>query len=178
VSLVIRSERASTAPFLDEVRAAVWSINPNVPLALVRTVKDVYAASMARTSFTLVMLAIAGVMALVLGIVGIYGVVSYGVLQRTKEIGIRMALGASERSVGWMVVRYGLLLAGIGAAVGVLTAGAMTRVITSLLFNVSPLDLATYAAVVLALIGTAVLASALPAWRAARVNPIDALRAE
>jgi ABC-type antimicrobial peptide transport system permease subunit len=77
-----------------------------------------------------------------------------------------------------MVVRYGLLLAGIGAAVGVLTAGAMTRVITSLLFNVSPLDLATYAAVVLALIGTAVLASALPAWRAARVNPIDALRAE
>jgi ABC-type antimicrobial peptide transport system permease subunit len=124
------------------------------------------------------MLAIAGVMALVLGIVGIYGVVSYAVLQRTKEIGIRMALGAAERSVGWMFVRYGLLLAGMGTVLGILTAAAMTRVLSSLLFNVSPLDLPTYAAVMLALTATAVLASALPAWRAARVNPVDALRAE
>jgi hypothetical protein len=108
VVFTIRSQWAGTENFLSQVRQAVWSVNPNLPLALVRTMQDVYDQSMARTSFTLVMLAIAGSMALVLGIIGIYGVISYAVSQRTREIGIRMALGAQHRSLQRMFVRDGL----------------------------------------------------------------------
>ena len=106
---------------------AVWSLNPSLPLASVRTLDEVVSASMARTSFTLVILAIAGAMALLLGVAGIYGVISYSVSQRTREIGIRMALGAERQEVTRMFVRYGLGLAAIGIACGLAAAIALTR---------------------------------------------------
>src|SRR3989442_6770515 len=104
--------------FVNEISQAVWSFNSNLPLANVRTLQEIYNASLARTSFTLVMLAIAGAMALLLGIAGIYGVISYFVSQRTREVGIRMALGAQRGEVTRMFVRYGLGLAGIRRAHG------------------------------------------------------------
>jgi ABC-type antimicrobial peptide transport system permease subunit len=133
---------------------------------------------MARTSFTVVMLAVAGGMALVLGVIGIYGVVSYTVSQRTKEIGIRMALGAEQGELRQMFLRYGFGLAIAGAVIGSLGAVALTRVMSSLLFGVNSLDPLTYAVVAAALVVTAALASAIPAWRAAAVDPVEALRVE
>ena len=133
---------------------------------------------MARTSFTLVILAIAGAMALLLGVAGIYGVISYSVSQRTREIGIRMALGAERQEVTRMFVRYGLGLAAIGIACGLAAAIALTpRLMGSLLFEVSPIDSLTYVAVCLSLVAAAVLASYVPALRATMVNPVTALRA-
>jgi ABC-type antimicrobial peptide transport system permease subunit len=133
---------------------------------------------MARTSFTLVMLAIAGGMALLLGVVGIYGVISYSVSQRTREIGIRLALGSPVAEVTGMFVRHGLVLSGIGAACGLAAAFALTRLMKSLLFDVSPADPLTYIAVSAGLIVAAMLASFLPARKAAAVDPAEALRAE
>jgi ABC-type antimicrobial peptide transport system permease subunit len=133
---------------------------------------------MARSSFTLVMLAIAGGMALLLGIVGIYGVISYSVSQRTREIGIRIALGAQQSALKTMVVRHGLLLAGVGVVLGLAAAAALTRILASFLFHISPLDPVTYCAVSAVLLAAAALASYIPAHRASTVNPVDALRAD
>ena len=178
VTFVIRSERAGTESFLNQVREAVWSVNSNLPVASVRTMQEVYGESLARTSFTLVMLAIAGGMALVLGIIGIYGVISYAVSQRRREIGIRLALGAQQSELRRMFVRYGLTLAGVGVAIGLGSAVALMRLMKSLLFGISPLDPLTYAAVPVVLVAAAVLASYLPARRASAVDPMEALRAE
>lgn len=174
----IRSSRAGSQSFIKEIRQAVWSVNPDVPLAGIRTMEQVYRGSMARSSFTLVMLAIAGGMALLLGIIGIYGVISYSVSQRTREMGIRIALGAQGAGLKAMVVRHGVLLAAIGVALGLITAAALTRVLSSLLFEVSPLDPATYCGVSAGLLAAAAAASYIPAHRASVVNPIEALRAE
>jgi ABC-type antimicrobial peptide transport system permease subunit len=138
----------------------------------------VYDQSMARTTFALVMLAIAGAMALLLSLIGIYGVISYAVSQRTREIGIRMALGVKSAEVQRMFVGHGLVLAGIGAGVGIGVAVGLTRLMSSLLFRVSPLDSATYVAVSVVLVAAAVLASYLPARRAAALDAVEALRAE
>src|SRR5450759_3686052 len=127
VTIVIRSRRTGSSGFFGEVSRAVWSVNPNLPLASVRTLAEVYRKSLARTSFTLVMLAIAGGMALLLGVIGIYGVISYSVSQRTREIGIRIALGAPQGEVRGMFVRHGLLLTGIGVACGLVAAIALTQ---------------------------------------------------
>jgi len=178
LTYVVRSERTSTDAFLAQVRQAVWSVNGSLPLALVRTLKEVYDRSMARTTFALVMLAIAGGMALLLGLIGIYGVISYAVSQRTREIGIRMALGVDHKEVKRIFMRHGLVLAGIGIAIGVGVAAGVTRLMASLLFHVSPLDGWTYVAVSLVLATAAVLASYLPARRAAGLDPVEALRAE
>jgi ABC-type antimicrobial peptide transport system permease subunit len=133
---------------------------------------------LARTSFTLVMLGIAGAMALVLGVIGIYGVISYAVSQRRREIGIRMALGAQQSELRRMFVRYGLALAGIGVAIGLAASVGLMRLMKSLLFGISPLDPLTYAAVPVVLVTAAVLASYLPARRASAVDPVEALKAE
>ena len=175
---VVRSRRTGSAGFVNEIGQAVWSVNPNLPLANVRTQQEVFDRSMARTSFTLVMLAIAGVMALALGVAGVYGVISYAVSQRTREIGIRIALGARHGEVTRMFVGHGLRLAAIGVACGVAAAVALTRVMSSLLFDVRAIDPLTYGAVSLGLVGAAILASAIPAFQAATVDPVDALRAE
>ncbi|PWT89002.1 MAG: multidrug ABC transporter substrate-binding protein [Proteobacteria bacterium] len=178
VAFAIRSPRAGTENLLKEVREAVWSANPNLPLADVHTLDYFYRRSMARTSFTLVMLGVAGSMALLLGVVGIYGVIAYSVSQRVREIGIRMALGAQEKVLTGMFVRHGLLLTGIGVTCGLVTAFLAMRLMSSLLFHVNPIDPLTYVAVSLGLVGTAYLASYVPSRRAANVNPVEALRAE
>ena len=178
IAFTVRSPRAGSEAFLKEVREAVWSVNPNVPLSSVHTLGHFYTESMARTSFTLVMLAVAGGMALLLGIVGIYGVIAYSVSQRTREIGIRMALGAQRQTLIAMFVRHGLLLTGVGIACGLVASFAVMRLMSSLLFNVSPLDPVTYAAVTVGVVITAYLACYLPSRRAATIDPVDALRAE
>jgi predicted permease len=175
---IVRSERTGSNGFVDELARATWSINPNLPLASVRTLQDIYDASLARTSFTLVMLAIAGGMALLLGVAGIYGVMSYSASQRTREIGIRVALGAQARAVTNMFVSHGLMLAGIGIAIGLAAAFGIMRLMSSLLFEVNPVDPMTYAMVSLMLIVAAALASYVPALRASAVDPLVALRAE
>jgi putative ABC transport system permease protein len=177
-AFVIRTSRAGTQSFLTEAREAIWSQNANLPVFMVRTLQELYTQSMARTSFTLVLLAIAGGMALLLGIVGIYGVIAYSVSQRTREIGIRLALGAQPGGLQRMFVRDGLILAGIGAALGLAAAAVLTRLMSSLLFGVSVLDPVTYFAVAAVLIGAAALASYFPARRASSVDPVNALRAE
>ena len=134
--------------------------------------------SLARTSFTLVLLAIAGVMALLLGVVGIYGVIAYAVTQRTREIGIRMALGAQPAGLQQMFVRQGLLLAAVGAVLGLVAAAGLTRLMSSLLFKTAALDPITYAVVSAILILAAALASYFPARRATAVDPVEALRTE
>ncbi|HUA59820.1 MAG TPA: ABC transporter permease [Verrucomicrobiae bacterium] len=178
VVYAIRSPRTGSQSFLDQVRQAVWSINSNLPLARVETMEQIYRGSMARSAFTLVMLAIAGAMAFLLGLIGIYGVISYSVSQRTRELGIRLALGAPQFSLKTMVVRKGIWLAGIGAALGLAVAAGLTRIMASWLYGISPLDPVTYAAVALGVLTAAAAASYLPARRAATLNPVAALRAE
>jgi len=174
----MRSNRAGTHALINEMQQAVWSVNSNLPVAAISTMQDIYGQSMARTSFTLVMLAIAGAMALALGILGIYGVISYAVSQRTREIGIRMALGANKRELAWMFVRSALVLTGIGTAVGLGAAAGLMRLMGTLLFGVSPLDPMTFTAVPVVLAAAAALASYLPARRTAGIDPVEALRAE
>jgi len=178
VAFVIRSPRAGSQAFVNEIQQRVWSVNPEVPLADMTTLGELYTKSMARTSFTLLMLCVAGGMALLLGIVGIYGVISYSVSQRTREIGIRMALGAQRQALTAMFVRQGLWLTGIGVACGLVVAFIAMRLMSSLLFNVSPVDPITYLAITGGVVATAYLACYLPARRAATVDPVNALRAE
>jgi putative ABC transport system permease protein len=178
VTFVIRSGRAGTESFLKQVQQAVWSVNSNLPVASVRTMQEVYGESLARTSFTLVMLGIAGAMALVLGVIGIYGVISYAVSQSRREIGIRLALGAQQAELRRMFVRSGVVLAGIGVGIGLTAAVGLMQLMKSLLFGISPLDPLTYASVPVVLVAAAVLASYLPARRASAVDPVEALRAE
>ena len=178
VGFVIRSPRAGSAAFMNEVQRMVWSVDSDLPLADADTLGTLYTKSMARTSFTLVMLCVAGSMALLLGIVGIYGVISYAVSQRTREIGIRMALGAERQTLTAMFVRQGLWLTGIGVVIGVATAFLSVRLMTSLLFNVSPLDPWAYSIATLCVMAIAWVACYLPSRKAAGVNPVNALRAE
>ncbi|HEY4356615.1 MAG TPA: ABC transporter permease [Acidobacteriaceae bacterium] len=178
VTFAIRSGQAGSEGLLNQLQQAVWSVNANIPLASVRTMQDIYNESLSRISFTLVMLAIAGSMALVLGMIGIYGVISYTVSQRTREIGIRLALGAQKRELKWMFVRAALVITAIGLGVGFGLAVGLTRLMKSILFGISPLDPLTYVSALLALTAAAVLASYLPARRASAVDPMEALRAE
>ncbi len=174
----IRSSRTGTPGLLAEAKQAIWSVNGRQPVYLITTLKELYDQPMARTSFTLLMLAIAGGMALLLGIIGIYGVIGYLVSQRTREIGIRTALGAEPAGLLRMFVRQGLALAGVGAALGLAAAAGLTRLMASLLFGVTALDPVTYAAASALLIAAAVLASYLPARRAIAIDPVQALRSE
>jgi predicted permease len=178
VSIAIRTGRAGTESLLRDVREAVWSISPDLPLAQVRTLNDVFDQSMARTSFTLVMLAIAGGMALLLGLSGLYGVIAYAVSRRRREIGIRMALGAQARQVRRLFLLRGLLMGAAGLAIGLAGALGMTRLMASLLFGISPLDPLTFTTMPVVLAAAAMLASYLPARRAAAVDPVETLRAE
>jgi predicted permease len=178
IAFLIRSPRAGSQAFMKEVQEQVWSVNSSVPLADATTVGELYTKSMARTSFTLVLLCVAGAMALLLGIVGIYGVISYTVSQRTREIGIRMALGAQRSELTSLFVRQGLWLTAIGAACGLVVAFVTMRLMSSILFNVSPVDPLTYITITLGVAATACIACYLPSRRAATVNPVSALRSE
>ena len=178
ISFVIRSPRAGSFSFQKEIQNALWSIDSNLPLEQTDTLETFYHRSLARTSFTLWLLMLAGSIALVLGLVGIYGAVSYSVTQRTREIGIRLALGAPVTSVTTAFVRTGLTLSAIGCGCGLAAALALAPLMKSLLFSVSPSDPLTYAAMSTSLIMIAALASYVPARRATRIDPVEALRAE
>jgi ABC-type antimicrobial peptide transport system permease subunit len=177
-TLVIRSERAGTVSLVEEVRQAVRSVSGSIPIAQERTMQDFYAGSLARTSFTLVMLAIAGAMALALGVIGIYGVMAYVVSQRTREIGIRSALGARPQHLARMFLLHGLALSGVGAIVGLVAAVALGRLMSSLLFGIGPMDVAAYGAALGVTLAAAALASYVPARRAAAISPVETLKAE
>jgi predicted permease len=166
----------SPAALAPALRAAVDRVDASVPLTTVRTMEDIVSASVAEASFTMTLLAIAAGVTLVLGIVGLYGVVSYIVRQRTVEIGIRLALGANPGSVRAMVLRQGVTVAMAGVLVGLAAAAASTRFMASLLFEVSARDPATFAAVALIITAVSALATYLPARRAAGIDPLQALR--
>ncbi|HBL31977.1 MAG TPA: hypothetical protein DD490_34575 [Acidobacteria bacterium] len=160
------------------VRTAIWSLDPNLPLAEVRSMEEVVSRSMARTTFTMLLLVIAAAVALLLGAVGIYGVISYVVSQRTREIGVRMALGAGRPEISRLVLRQGMSLALTGIAVGLLGAFLTSRLIVALLFEVSPTDPPVFTTVPALLALIALVACWVPAERAASVPPLEAIRAE
>jgi predicted permease len=178
VGIVIRSSRAGTEGLSADIRKAVSSVNPDIPIANMRTMREGFETSVSRTSFSLVMLGVAAVMALFLGVIGIYGIISYAVSQRTREVGIRIAMGARASEVRALFVRQGFILACVGVVSGLAVAGALTRWMSSLLYDVSPLDLPTYVSVSVVLILAAAAASYVPSRRATRVDPVEALRAE
>jgi ABC-type antimicrobial peptide transport system permease subunit len=175
---VIRAEPAVLSGLLPGVQQAVWAVNPDLPLYGVRTLDRLLDRSMARTAFTLVMLALAAGVALLLGAVGIYGVISYAVSQRTREIGVRMALGAQRGDVRRMVVGQGMAVVGIGVGLGLVAALGLSRLMGSLLYGVEPVDPVTYGLVAVSLALVARAASWLPAARATRVDPATTLRQE
>jgi predicted permease len=176
VAFVLRSDRTGTEGLLSDIRQAVSTVNSDLAVFQVRSLREVYGASMARTSFSLVMLAIAGAMALLLGIVGIYGVLAYAAVQRRREVGIRLALGAQPGAVKGMFVYRGVILSAIGIALGGTVAAGSTRFMSSLLFGVTPVDAATFAAAVGVLVLAALAASYIPARRAAAIDPVETLR--
>jgi predicted permease len=178
MAFAVRSDRTSSPTLLKELQRAVWDVNSNLPLASVRTLDDIRADSMAQTSFALGMLAIAAAVALLLGVVGIYGIIAYIAAQRTREIGIRMALGAEAGDVSRLFLRHGLVLTAIGVVVGVVAAMGLTRLMSSLLFGVGAMDPMTYVAVSTVLASIALLATYVPARRASRIDPIVALRTD
>jgi predicted permease len=178
VVIAVRSRLAGTDGFHAQVEEAVWSVDPNLPLIWVRTLAEIYDRSLARTTFTLVMLAIAASASLLLGAVGLYGVLSYAVSLRRREIAVRMALGAEQRDVRRRFVRHGVGLAAVGIAIGVVAAATVSRLMASFLYGVRPIDPFTYVAVAVGLVLVAALASYLPARRASNVDPTESLAAE
>jgi len=178
VAFTLRSNRTGTEGFVSDIQRAIAAVDPSLPIASVNTVAAMYELSMVRTSFSLALLGIAGAMALSLGIVGIYGVLAYAVMQRQREVGIRLALGAQPRAVKGMFVYRGMILSGAGIALGAAAAAGLTRLMSSLLFGVTPVDAATFAASASVLAVAALAASYLPARRAAAIDPVETLRGQ
>ncbi len=176
MTFLIRSSRAGTDGFVRDVHAAVWSVNRNLPLADVRTLHDAYQKSLARISFTLVLLVTAGGMGMLLGAIGIYGVIACVVSQRAGEIGVRLALGAQPRQVRRQFLCEGLRLTITGVTTGLVAAAVLTRIMSSLLFGISRLDPLTYTSMTLLVIVIAMAAAYIPARRASRNDPVEALR--
>jgi putative ABC transport system permease protein len=175
--LVVKTD-VDPASMAATVREAIWEIDRDQPVSNIRTMEEILADSIARQRFSMLLLAIFAAVALVLAGVGIYGVMSYSVAQRTREIGIRMALGAQTGTVLKLAVGYGMKLVIAGLVIGLIAAFALTRVMSTLLFGVTATDPATFTLISLLLIAVAVVASYIPARRATRVNPIIALRYE
>ena len=174
----IRSTRTGSPAFTKEIQQAVSSVDPNIPLANAQTLEQIMTESMAQTSFALVMLATAAGVSLLLGVVGIYGVIAYVTMRRSREVGIRVALGAKASDVTRLFVRHGLMLAGLGVGLGVGVAMALSQLMASMLFRVSATDPITYAVVSAGLAAVTALAAYLPSRRAARVDPMVTMRAE
>jgi putative ABC transport system permease protein len=168
-------DAAALAP---AIQSAIWSVDKDQPIIRVAPMSRRVAATAGTRRFALILFEAFGLAALLLTAIGIYGVVSGGVTERAREIGVRTALGASRRSILTMVMRQGLWLSIAGVTIGVITAALASRGLTTLLFGISPLDPVSYAAVVTLLVGVALAASWLPAWRASRVDPSVTLRSE
>jgi hypothetical protein len=177
-SFVVRSDRAGTASFIDDIERAIWTVNGTVAPTKVRSLGTMYEHSMARTSLTSILLAIIGLMALALALIGVYGVVSYAVSHRRREVAIRLTLGAAPRAVRFMFVKQATVLVGFGSTVGLAAAAALTQVMEAQLFGVTPLDAPTHVSVTLGLITAAFLASYTSAHRASAVEPTEALKQE
>src|SRR5690606_14205181 len=177
-SFAVRSPRVGTVGFLEDLHRAVWSVNGGLSLAGTRTMADLHSRSMARTSMTLKLLAITGALALGLGLVGIYGIVSYAVSERRREIGIRLALGARYAQVRRMYVRRAMVLVAIGVAIGLGAAVGLTRLMASQLFGVSPMDPLTHVGVALLHAAAAGMASDRSWRRASMLDYVDVLRGE
>ena len=176
--VAVRSAGADPLALVPAVQTAVWGVNKNVALANVRTMEDLVAHSLANRKFTMLLLAIFAGIALLFAAIGLFGVVSYSVVQRAREIGLRMALGAQRSDIFKLIVREGMLLTSAGLLFGLAIAWAMTRLISGLLFGVSPTDLATFIFLP-GLLGLVALAACWwPAHRASSVNPMVALRTE
>jgi putative ABC transport system permease protein len=177
MSLVVRG-RGDAAALAPAVRAAVWSVDQDQPIVRVAMMGSLLAATQAERRFALILFEAFSLAALLLAAAGIYGVLTGSVAERTREIGVRAALGATRRDLLALVMRQGMLLTGLGVAIGAVGAAAATRAIAAMLFGVSHLDPATYVAVITLLAGVAMFACAVPAWRAARVDPAITLRTE
>ncbi|MFI5232970.1 MAG: FtsX-like permease family protein, partial [Gemmatimonadales bacterium] len=177
LDLVIRT-RGDPHLLMPPVRAIVAALDPKLAIAHLRTMDDVRAESIARERFLTTLLLVFGGVGLALAVVGVYGVMAQLVRGRTREMGIRTALGAPAASVQWIVVRHGIALASAGIALGIAVALVSTRALLSLLYQVDPVDAPTFVAVPLLLVAAAVAASWVPAWRASRVDPMEALRGE
>ena len=177
VTVVVRTsgDPAAMAP---AVRRAIQEVDPNQPVFNVNTMEQVLSGSVASQRLSMFLLSMFAAVALVLAAVGIYGVMSYAVAQRTHEFGVRMALGAEARDVLRMVVRQGMQLTLLGVGVGLACALAMTRVMSSMVFGITATDPVTYGGVALLLAGVALIACLVPARRATKVDPIVALRYE
>jgi ABC-type lipoprotein release transport system permease subunit len=176
--LAVRTELSNPMALLPAIRGAVQEVDPSIPVAKVEEMQTIVDRSMSRLSFTMVLLGVAASVALLLAAIGLYGVISYIVARRTNEIGVRIALGAQPRQVERVVVVGSLKLAAAGLGIGLLAALGLTRLMQSLLYGVEPTHPAAYGAAALLLAGVALLASYIPARRAARVDPTVALRAE
>jgi predicted permease len=172
--------RTATDPLslASSVRNAIWSVDKDQPVSNIDSMENIVAGAMARQRFSMLLLAIFAGLALVLAAVGIYGVMSYAVAQQTREIGIRIALGAKRSDVLMMTVKQGLKLVGSGLVGGLAIAFVLTRVMTSLLFGISATDPVTFVAIGVVFIAVALLATYLPALRATRIDPMIALRAQ
>lgn len=177
MSVVVRASGDATA-LAPAVREAIWSVDEDQPIVRIATLDELLAASAADRRFALTLFAAFALAALVLAAAGIYGVLSGSVAERTREIGVRSALGASRRAILAMVVRQGLTLTGLGIALGAAGAVAASRAVTAMLFGVSRLDPVTYLGVIALLAGVAMVACGVPAWRAAQVDPASTLRAD
>jgi ABC-type antimicrobial peptide transport system permease subunit len=178
MAYVLRTAVLPPTALLPQVREAVWSVNPDLPLAGVRTLDEVVKRDVAPTQFVMTLLLVAAAVALVLGAVGVYGVISYSVTQRRREIGIRIALGATPADVKRLGIRHGLAIAGVGGLVGAALAFALGRGMAALLYGVTPSDPVSLGAIAALLLAIVLLASWVPARRATRIEPTVALRAE
>jgi putative ABC transport system permease protein len=176
MNLLVRTA-VEPSSLISAVRAQISSVDPDQPVTNIQTVDQLMDSSRAQPRFTMLLLGVFSAAALALAVIGIYGVLAYSVTQRRQELGIRLALGAERGNILGLVVRQGLMLTGVGIAVGLVAALFLTRLMSSLLYKVGALDLATFALTPLAFLAIALLASYLPALRATKVNPVEALRA-
>jgi ABC-type antimicrobial peptide transport system permease subunit len=177
MNYVVRSSLPSSS-LVTAVRRAIDNVDPNLAISQVRSLQDIVDRASDQTSFTMVLLAIAATVALLLGAIGIYGVISYIVAQRTGEIGVRLAMGAEPRTVARMILRQGGLVTMLGIVAGLIAALAGSQLIRSLLYGVSPRDPIVFSLTTVALLVVALLACWLPARRASRLSPLQALRTE
>src|SRR5215469_16385264 len=177
LSLVVRT-RGNAAKFVPAIKNAIWSADKDQPIVRIALMDDLLAASAAERHFVLILFQAFGLIALTLAATGIYGVLSASVTERTREIGVRAALGAQRSGIVALVLRQGLTLTCLGIGIGAVGGVAASQALTSLLFGVSRLDPLTYLAVIALLTAVAVIACGIPAWRAAKIDPWVALRYE